>query len=100
MAFSRQILVPIFAERGASRGQRGGTPTAVNLSFLDQSRHYFFFQVAPHLCSEAEWTLFQTHQYSGNLVAPEIEPGTTESAARNSDHLTTKDKVYNNLYFF
>jgi hypothetical protein len=31
-----------------SRGQRGGSPTAVNLSFLHRSR-YFFFQVAPHL---------------------------------------------------
>jgi hypothetical protein len=32
------------------RGQRGGSPTVVNLSFLDRSR-YFFFQVAPHLFS-------------------------------------------------
>jgi hypothetical protein len=29
-----------------SRGQPGGSPTIVNLSFLDHSR-YFFFQVAP-----------------------------------------------------
>jgi hypothetical protein len=43
-------LVPTFADRGASRSQRGGTFKAVNLSFLDQSR-YVFFQVAPHLCS-------------------------------------------------
>jgi hypothetical protein len=41
-------LVPNFADRGVSRGQRGGSPTAVNLSFLDRSR-YFLFQVAPHL---------------------------------------------------
>jgi hypothetical protein len=27
---------------------------------------YFFFQVAPH---EAEWTQFQTHYFSENLVA-------------------------------
>jgi hypothetical protein len=33
-----------------SRSQRGGTPTAVNLSFLDRSR-CFFFQVASHLWS-------------------------------------------------
>jgi hypothetical protein len=39
----RQILVP-------TCGQCGGTPTAVNLSFLDWS-HYFFFPVAPLLCS-------------------------------------------------
>jgi hypothetical protein len=31
-------LVPTFADRGVSRGQRGGSPTVVNLSFLDQSR--------------------------------------------------------------
>jgi hypothetical protein len=47
----RRILVLIFADRGVSRGQRGGTPTAVNLSFLDRSR-YFFIQVAPHLSSQ------------------------------------------------
>jgi hypothetical protein len=33
------------------RRQRGGTPTAVNLSFLDRSR-YLLFQVAPHLCTQ------------------------------------------------
>jgi hypothetical protein len=45
-ATHRRILVPTFADRGVLRGQRGGTPTAVNLSFLD-----FFLQVAPHLSS-------------------------------------------------
>jgi hypothetical protein len=34
----------------------------------------------------AEWTPFQTHYYSENLVAPEIEPGTSGLAARNSDY--------------
>jgi hypothetical protein len=36
-------LVPTFADRGVSRRQRGGSPTVVNLSFLDQS-HYFSFK--------------------------------------------------------
>jgi hypothetical protein len=45
-----EILVPTFADRGVSCGQRGGSHTVVNLSFLDRSR-YFFFQVAPHLSS-------------------------------------------------
>jgi hypothetical protein len=27
---------------GMSRGQRGGSPTVVNLSFLDRSRYFFF----------------------------------------------------------
>jgi hypothetical protein len=37
-------------DRGVSRVQRGGNPTAFNLSLLD-GRHYFLFQVAPHLSS-------------------------------------------------
>jgi hypothetical protein len=37
----------------------------------------------PH---EAEWTPFQTHYFSKNLVAPGIEPGTSGSVTRNSDH--------------
>jgi hypothetical protein len=49
-ATGRRILVSTFVDRGVSRGQRGGTPTAVNLSFLDRS-HYFFLQVTPHFCS-------------------------------------------------
>jgi hypothetical protein len=44
-------LVPTFAERGVSCGQRGGSPTVVNFSFLDRSR-YLSFQVALHLPSQ------------------------------------------------
>jgi hypothetical protein len=40
----------------------------------------------PH---EAEWTPFQAHEFSENLVAPEIYTGTSGSVARNSDHYTT-----------
>jgi hypothetical protein len=43
--------VPTFVDRRVSRGQRGGSPTVVNLSFLDQIR-YRLFQVAPHLSSQ------------------------------------------------
>jgi hypothetical protein len=42
-ATCRRILVPAFMQRGMLYGQRGGSPMAVNLSFLDQSR-YFSFQ--------------------------------------------------------
>jgi hypothetical protein len=52
------------------------------MGFLDRS-HYFFFQVA-------EWTPFQTHYFSKNVVAPGIEPGTSGSVARNSDHKITE----------
>jgi hypothetical protein len=31
-------LVPTFVDKGMSRDQRRGTPTVVNLSFLDRSR--------------------------------------------------------------
>jgi hypothetical protein len=33
----RRNLVPTFVDRGVLRGQRGGSPTVVNLSFLDRS---------------------------------------------------------------
>jgi hypothetical protein len=41
----------------------------------------------PH---EAEWTPFQTHYFSENLVALGVEPGTSGSVARNSDHWITE----------
>jgi hypothetical protein len=74
-----------FADRGVSRGQRGRTPTDVHISFLDPSRYFSFKKllIYPH---EVEWTPFQTHCYSENLVVPEIELGTSGSVARNSDH--------------
>jgi hypothetical protein len=37
----------------------------------------------------------QTHCYSENLVALEIEPGTSVTAARNSDHHTTETQKVN-----
>jgi hypothetical protein len=42
-----EMLVPTFADRGASRGQRGGSLRS-NLGFVDGSC-YFIFQVAPQL---------------------------------------------------
>jgi hypothetical protein len=49
IAAGLRILVPTFEDRGVSRSQRGGSPTAVNFGFLDRSR-YSFFQVVPHSC--------------------------------------------------
>jgi hypothetical protein len=49
-ATCRRNLVPTFTDRGVSCGQRGGTHTVVNLSFLDQS-HYLSFKwllIYPH----------------------------------------------------
>jgi hypothetical protein len=39
-ATCRRNLVPTFVDRGLSRGQRGGSPTVVNLSFLDRSPYF------------------------------------------------------------
>jgi hypothetical protein len=41
-ATCRQNLVPTFVDRGVSRGQRGGSPTAVKLSFLDRGLYFSF----------------------------------------------------------
>jgi hypothetical protein len=41
-ATCRWNLVPTFLDRGVSRGQRGGSPPVVNLSFLDRSRYFSF----------------------------------------------------------
>jgi hypothetical protein len=41
-------------------------PYGRNLGFLDRSR-YFFFQVAPQLYSEAEWTPLYTYYFPENL---------------------------------
>jgi hypothetical protein len=44
----RRNLVPTFANRGLSRGQRDGSPTVFNLQFY-RPDPLLFFQVAPHL---------------------------------------------------
>jgi hypothetical protein len=42
--------------------------------------------ILARLSGPAEWTPFQTHYFSENLVAPGVKPGTSGSVARNSDH--------------
>jgi hypothetical protein len=84
-ATCQRNLVQTFVDRGVSRGQRGGSPTVVNLSFLDRSR-YFFFQVAPHLSSQGLSGPLSKLCYLENLAAVGIEPGTSGTVARNSDH--------------
>jgi hypothetical protein len=41
-ATCRRNLMPTFVDRRVSRGQRGGSPKVVNLSFLDRSRYFSF----------------------------------------------------------
>jgi hypothetical protein len=49
-------------------------PYSSNLGFPDWSRYFSFKQLLSCI-HEAEWTPFQTHYFSENLVAPGIEPG-------------------------
>jgi hypothetical protein len=51
-----------------SRGQRGGSPTAVNLSFLDRSR-YLLSSSSSFILTRAKWTPFQTHCYAEHVEA-------------------------------
>jgi hypothetical protein len=69
-ATDRRILVPTFLDRGVSLVSAAEPPR-------------------PLICFQDRSTPFQTHCYSENLLAPGIEPCTSESAARTSDHLTT-----------
>jgi hypothetical protein len=77
-------LVPTFVGRGC-RVVSATNPHRRFLGILQQSL-YYFFQVVPQCTHEAEWTPFQTHYFSENLVALGIEPETSEYVARNSDH--------------
>jgi hypothetical protein len=63
--------------------------TAINLGFLDRSRH-FAIHLDLHLSSRGSVATFQTYYFSENLVAPGIDPETTGSVARNSDHWNTE----------
>jgi hypothetical protein len=77
-------LVSTFVVRGVTRGQRGGSPAVVNLSFLGQNR-YFSSSSSSFNLTRAERTPLQTHCYSENLVAPGIELRTSVLAAINMD---------------
>jgi hypothetical protein len=41
-ATCRRNSVPTFVDRGVSRGHRGGSPTVVNLRFLERSGYFSF----------------------------------------------------------
>ena len=74
-------------------GYRGVTwlaqrvPTAVNLCFFLTWSRYFFIQVAPQFdLTSLSGPRSRPTTTQKNLVATEIEPGTSLSVARNSDH--------------
>jgi hypothetical protein len=74
--------VPTFADRGLTRGRRGGSHRP-----LRPERLLFLTSSSSFILTRAEWAPFQTHCYSENLVAPGVEPGTLGTVARNSDHI-------------
>nr|CAD7576260.1 unnamed protein product [Timema californicum] len=59
-------------------------PTAINLSFIDQSR-YLFIQVSPHLSSRGQIDP-DPDRFTENLEAPGIESTTSGSLTWNSNH--------------
>jgi hypothetical protein len=65
----RRILVSTFADRELLRGQRGGSPTAVNL-FSRQQPLFLLSSSSSFMLTRAQWNSFQTQFYTENLVAP------------------------------
>jgi hypothetical protein len=81
----RRNLVPTFVDRRVSRGQLGGSPRPL-ISVCKTGATTFLSSSSSFILTRVEWTPFQNHCYSENLVAPGIEPGTSGLAARKSDH--------------
>jgi hypothetical protein len=67
------------------RGQRA-EPSRPLISVFHTGGATFLSSSSSLILARADWTPFQTHCYSENLAAPEIEPGTSCFAARKSDH--------------
>jgi hypothetical protein len=81
-----------------SRDQGGGSPTVVNLSFLDQSR-YLFFQVAPHLYSQelsGPDSRFNATQKIWQRW--ELNPGPQDPQPRTLTTRPQRRSVYYNIY--
>jgi hypothetical protein len=65
----------------------------------------FLSSSSSFILTRAEWTPFQTHCYSENVVAPRIEPRTSGFAARNSESGLTNCLLHSEFgavhkYFF
>jgi hypothetical protein len=68
---------------------RASVLTAVNVGSLYWNR-YVFIQVVAQLCSLGWVEPVPDPPLLKNLVALRIEPGTSRSVSRNSDHYTTQ----------
>jgi hypothetical protein len=69
-----------------SRGQRGGTPKAVNLGFSRLEPILFLSSSSSFIFTRLSGSRFKHTTTEKNLVAPGNKPGISETAARNSDH--------------
>jgi hypothetical protein len=56
------------------------------ISALQTGAGTFLSSGSSFIVTSAEWTPFQTHCSSENLVAPGTDPGASGLAARKSDH--------------
>jgi hypothetical protein len=95
-ATGRRISVPTFVDRGVLRGQRGGTPTAVNLSFLDRELLLFLSRSSSFILVRLSGPPFHTHCYSENLEAKEFCP--LRSIAQHADLLWRPFSFSSNWY--
>jgi hypothetical protein len=89
-ATGRRILVPELFYIKRCRVVSAAEPPRPLISVFWNGAITFLSSSSSFIFTRAEWTPFQTHCYSGNLVAPGIEPGISLSAARDSAHRTTE----------
>ena len=91
-------LVPTFAGRGVSRN---GSPGPLNSVFQTWGR-YFFYSSSSSIDLRRLTRLSRPRSRptttQKNLAVPGIEPGTSVSVARNSDHQTTEAVGQLNMY--
>jgi hypothetical protein len=82
------------------RGQRNGSPRSYSRFSRPEPQLFLASSSSVILTSthEAEWTPFQTHCPSENLKAPGIEPRTSGSVARNSDHRSGPEVTLLSVY--
>jgi hypothetical protein len=86
-------LVPTFADRGVPRGQRDGSLRPYS-RFSRQEPLLFLPSSSSIVLNEAEWSPFQSHYISENVVEPGIEPGPLDLQPGT---LTTRPQGRNNL---
>jgi hypothetical protein len=92
-ATCRRNLMSTFVDRGVSRGQRGGSPTVVNFSFLDRSR-YFFFQVEGMYIAFYYYYYYYSYYY---YFEPKIEGFSGASDTTTRQHTNTQKTKQNKL---